>query len=167
MDSEEHILTVTQASEFGGFDSNGSIVLNEIGATPGVVKDTYVDNVLEALEREIDLVPERQEVFEGRELSRDEQHLFRSFAEQVRFELDRRACFVGFRVPRVDPEHMGRGFRFYWNKRNSGLSGHLDYHYDDVLRFMRDGDVSAKFGEAVGRSMIDGILKALVEQVGK
>ena len=144
-----------------------SAAVAEVGATPGIVKDAYVDGVLEALEREIDLVPQRQEVFEGRELSRDEQDLFRGFAEQVRLELDRRACLAGFRVPKVDPEHMGRGFRFYWTKRNSGLAGHLDYHYDDVLRFMRDGDVSAKFGEAVGRSMIDGMLKALVEQVGK
>lgn len=138
----------------------------EIGATPGVVADPYVDNVLEALEREIDLVPERQEVFDGRELSRDEQHLFNAFAEQVRFELDRRATAIGFRVPRVDPEHMGRGFRFYWTKRGeSNQAGHVDYHYADVIRFMRDGDNPEKFGEAIGRRMIDGILKALVESV--
>ena len=141
----------------------------EIGATPGVVADPYVDNVLEALEREIDLVPERQEVFDGRELSRDEQHLFNAFAEQVRFELDRRAAGVGFRVPRVDPEHLGRGFRFYWTKRTARgefiREGYLDYHYADVIRFMRDGDNPEKFGEAIGRRMIDGILKALVESV--
>jgi hypothetical protein len=137
----------------------------EIGATAGIVADTYVDGVLEALEREIDLIPERQEVFEGRELSRDEQDLFRGFAEQVRFELDRRAVSVGFRVPRVDPEHMGRGFRFYWTKRGGEQQGHVDYHYDDVIRFMRDGETPEKFGEAIGRRMIDGILKALVESV--
>jgi len=141
----------------------------EIGATPGVVADPYVDSVLEALEREIDLVPERQEVFDGRELSRDEQHLFNAFAEQVRFELDRRATAIGFRVPRVDPEHMGRGFRFYWTKRTARgefiREGYLDYHYADVIRFMRDGDNPEKFGEAIGRRMIDGILKALAESV--
>lgn len=139
----------------------------ETGQAPaGIVADKYVDGVLEALERECDLIPERQEVFEGRELSRDEEHLFRSFAEQVRFELDRRAASLGFRVPRVDPEHMGRGFRFYWTKRGeSAQQGHIDYHYDDVIRFMRDGETPEKFGEAIGRRMIDGILKALVESV--
>jgi len=138
----------------------------EIGATPGVVADPYVDGVLEALEREMDLIPERNEVFEGRELSRDEEHLFRSFAEKVRFELDRRAAGIGFRVPRVDPEHMGRGFRFYWTKRGeSTREGYVDYHYEDVIRFMRDGETPEKFGEAIGRRMIDGILKALVESV--
>lgn len=123
------------------------------------VADTYVDGVLEALEREIDLVPERQEVFEGRALSADEELLFRRFAEQIRAEVDWRVCAFGFRVPRVDPEHMGHGFRFYWTAR--GREGHVDYHYDDVLRFMRDGETAAKFGEPVGRAMILGLVEAL------
>ena len=140
----------------------------EIGATPGLVKDEYVDNVMLALEREADLIPERQEVFEGRELSREEETLFRQFAEQIRLELDRRACPLGFRVPRVDPENMGKGFRFFWTRYTQGEAtrlGHVDYHYDDVLRFMRDGDSSVKFGEAVGRKIIDGILKSLLSAV--
>lgn len=137
--------------------------LPEIGATPGVVTDPYIDSVMEALEKEQDFIPERQEVFEGKELTREEEHLFRSFAEQIRSELDRRACSLGFRVPRVDPEHMGKGFRFYWNRSN-GYHGHVDYHYADVIRFMRAGE-SDKFGEPLGRAMVKGILDALASQV--
>ena len=137
----------------------------EIGPTPGIVADPYVDGVYEALEREIDIIPERQEVYGGRGLSRDEEHLFKAFAEQIRTELDRRACAIGFRVPRVDPEHMGYGFRFYWSARGGERQGHVDYHYDDMIRFMRDGFRPEKFGERVGREMIDGLLKALVEGV--
>lgn len=129
-------------------------------APAGIVADPYVDSVLEALERECDLIPERQEVFEGRELSADEELLFRRFAEQIRADVDRRACSFGFRVPRVDPEHMGRGFRFYWTN-SRGAYGHVDYQYDDVLRFMRDGETAAKFGEPIGRQMIAGLLDAL------
>lgn len=132
-------------------------------APAGIVADPYVDNVWKALEREQDIIPERVEVFDGRELTREENDLFRAFAEQVRTELDRRACAIGFRVPRCDPENMGKGFRFYWTRSN-GYSGHLDYHYDDMIRFMRAGE-SEKFGEPIGREMIAGILAALKEQV--
>jgi hypothetical protein len=67
-------------------------------------------------------------------------------------------------VPRVDPESLGKGFRFYWTKQANGYMGHLDYHYDDIVRFMRAGE-STKFGEPIGREMIAGILAALKEQV--
>lgn len=133
-------------------------------APAGIVADPYVDGVLEALEREIDLIPERQEVYEGKELTRDELELFRSFAAGIRAELDRRACSLGFRVPRVDPECMGKGFRFYWTK-SGGREGYIDYHYDDVLRLMRSGEQSAKFGEPIGRQMIAGLLEALTREV--
>lgn len=132
-------------------------------APAGIVADSYVDGVLEALEREIDLIPERQEVYEGKELTRDEEHLFRQFAEGIRMELDRRACSLGFRVSRVDPECMGRGFRFYWTK--GAFGGHVDYHYDDITRLMRSGEQSAKFGEPIGRQMIAGLLDALTREV--
>ena len=133
-------------------------------APAGIIADPYVDGVLEALEREIDLIPERQEVYEGKELSRDELELFRMFAGQIRAELDRRACSLGFRIPRVDPECMGKGFRFFWTK-SDGREGYVDYHYDDVIRLMRSGEQSAKFGEAIGREMINGLLEALVKAV--
>jgi hypothetical protein len=137
----------------------------EPGAPPaGIIADPYVDKVWEALEREQDIIPERVEVLEGRELTREENDLFRAFAEQIRTELDRRACAIGFRVPRVDPESLGKGFRFYWTKQSNGYMGHLDYHYDDIVRFMRAGE-STKFGEPIGREMIAGILAALKEQV--
>jgi len=133
-------------------------------APAGIVADAYVDGVLEALEREMDLIPERQEVYEGKELTRDELELFRAFASQIRVELDRRACPLGFRIPRVDPECMGKGFRFYWTKA-SGAGGYVDYHYDDMVRLMRNGEQTAKFGETIGREMIKGLLGALVREV--